>query len=121
MVNVFYVTGRSVFPYRLRRGRARFGTRWRRFYTVLRQECHTSLPQIRAHYDRLHPRLSRSQLDTIYKSAAFGIDGVSETNKGHWPLILVTLNCKDDIFFFPCINPHNGCKWAKTGPEALAR
>lgn len=119
--NDFYVHGLSVIPARFLRCRVRVGTRWRRFYTVLRQECHTSLPQIRAHYERLHPRLSRSQLDTIYKSAAFGIDGVSETNKGKRTLILVTLKLKDDIFLWRCINPLKGVKGAKPSPEELLR
>ncbi len=119
--NDFYVHGLSVIPARFLRCRVRVGTRWRRFYTVLRQECHTSLPEIRAHYERLHPRLSRSQLDAIYKSAAFGIDGVCETNKGKRTLIFVTLKLKDDIFLWRCLNPLKGVKGAKPSPEELLR
>ncbi len=51
-------------------------------YTLLWQEAHTTLAEIKAHFINIHPSLTPEECTRIFQDASLGLDGVRETEPG---------------------------------------
>lgn len=116
-----YLKNLHTIPAKYLRSKVRVGHRWRRQYTILRQEAYCSLADIRAHYERLHPCCTRAELEAAYSKASLGIDGVQESKHGKRTLIFITVQINGEIFLWKVLNPLKKVAGAKPDAEEMLR
>ncbi len=90
-------------------------------YTLLWQECHTTLDEIKQHYRRIHPTLSEDDYGRIFRDLSVGMDGVRETEHGSRTLIMITVIVDECIHLWKVYNPLMSVKDAKPTLEEILR